>query len=126
MNISLAVAASLSFIAGPLHSLLGEKLIFSRLQAEQLPGVGGNSLFTKQILRMFWHLVSLCWWGFAVVLVILSTLPELEMWTKWIAATLALTFLASSALALVVTRARHFSWIILLAITVAIGLGIVQ
>ena len=56
MNLFLTTAAVLAFLGGVIHSTLGERLIFGPLDPAALPSVTGSSIFTKQVLRLFWHL----------------------------------------------------------------------
>ncbi len=124
MNPFLAVAAGLAFLCGALHSVLGERLILGRLSAEVLPPVLGSTDFTKRILRLMWHGISIAWWGIAGVLIVVASLADLDPTTTRIAAIIAITFLASSVLSFLHTRGKHFSWGLFLAIAVSTWLGI--
>ncbi len=75
MNTYLVVAAGLSALGGVLHSILGERLILSKLAAAKLPETLGSSVFTLRVLRLFWHLVSVAWWGLAALLALLASMP---------------------------------------------------
>ncbi len=123
MNTYLLVAAGLSILGGILHSALGERLIFSRLTTEALPETLGSREFALRVLRLFWHLVSVAWWGFAALLVLLASAPASEDNRRllWV---IALSFLGSAAVSVVVSRGKHFSWGVLLTIAVVIWLGI--
>ncbi len=124
MNPFLAVAAALATLGGILHSVLGERLILGRLSAEGLPPVLGSTDFTKRILRLMWHGISIAWWGMAAILVVLANITDLDTTGVRIAAVVALTFLASSVFSFVHTRGKHFSWGLFLAIAMCIWLGI--
>lgn len=124
MNPFLAVAAGLASLGGVLHSVLGERLILGRLSAGALPEVLGSSEFTKRILRLMWHAISIAWWGLAAVLIVLASLPDLDATAERIATVVALTFLASSLFSFVETRGKHFSWALFLAIAGITWLGI--
>ncbi len=80
-------------------------------------------MFALRVLRLFWHLVSVAWWGFAALLVLLASMPASADNQRLLWA-IALTFLASAVVALVVSRGKHFSWGLLLIIAVVIWLGI--
>ncbi len=123
MNTPLLVAAGLSAVGGLLHSVLGERLILSKLATEGLPETLGSSVFTLRVLRLFWHIVSVSWWGFSALLVLLASMPAGEDIQKLVCA-IALTFLASAIVSFAVSRGRHFSWGVLLVIAVLIWLGI--
>ncbi|MDH3456715.1 MAG: hypothetical protein OER90_07710 [Gemmatimonadota bacterium] len=122
MNTYLLAAAALSAAGGVLHSVLGERLILSKLTTAGLPELIGSSVFTLRVLRVFWHLVSVAWWGFAGLLVLLATMPGSGEHQRLIWA-IALTFLTSAAVSLSVTRGKHFSWSVLLVVAVLTWLG---
>lgn len=124
MNPFLTAAAGFVILGGVLHSVLGERLILGRLSAEVLPPVLGSTDFTKRILQLMWHGISIAWWGMAAVLVVLATVLDLNTVGVRIAAIIGLTFLASSVLSFLHTRGKHFSWGLFLAIAVCIWLGI--
>ena len=124
MNSLLLLGAALAVAIGLAHSWLGEQYILIRLfRRANLPHLFGGDAFTKRTLRFAWHLTTLAWWGFAVLL-ILYAIEEPGQETPAAVSTIALTFLASSALALAVSRGRHLSWIVFLAIAVAAWSGI--
>ena len=124
MNIYLGTAAVLSLLGGVIHSVLGERLIFRVLPEAGLPEVSGSRTFTKRILRLFWHLVSVAWWGLAAVLWGLAAIPNLDATARWLANLIGLTFLASFIVALVGSHGRHFAWVVLLLIALLVWLGL--
>ena len=75
MNTYLLVAAVTSAVGGVLHSILGERLMLSKLATVGLPETIGSSVFALRVLRLFWHLVSVAWWGYTVLLVLLASMP---------------------------------------------------
>lgn len=107
----LNAAAAIVCLLALAHSLLGERFLISRLlRRDDLPRLLGSIDFTRQTLRYCWHLTTVIALGLAVVLVQIgagATPPALVR-------TLALTLLLSAALAVVVTRGRHLSWVGLL------------
>ncbi len=123
MNAFLLTAAGLTIFGGVLHSLLGERLILGRLSADALPAVLDSTDFTKRVLRLMWHAISIAWWGIAAVLIVLASLADLDLTATRIATIIALTFLASSVYSLIQTRGKHFSWGLFLAIAVTTWLG---
>ena len=124
MNHLLILGAALAVAIGLAHSWLGEQYILIRLfRRANLPRLFGGDAFTKRTLRFAWHLTTIAWWGFAVLL-ILYAIEEPGQVTPAAVSTIALTFLASSALALVVSRGRHLSWIVFLSIAIAAWSGI--
>lgn len=111
----LIIAAALLLIIGVLHSYLGEKLILIRLfTRDNLPKLMGSDWFTKQTLRFAWHLTTLAWWGFAVILWILTQPGEIHQ--QAIAQTIAVTFAICGVVSLVAAKGKHFSWVFFLAI----------
>ena len=122
MNTYLLAAAGLSTVGGILHSVLGERLILSQLTTAGMPQLLGSATFAHRVLRLFWHLVSVAWWGFATLLVLLARMPASGEYQRLIWA-IALTFLASAVLSFGVSRGRHFSWGVLLMIAVLTMLG---
>jgi hypothetical protein len=123
MNTYLVVAAGLSALGGVLHSILGERLILSKLAAAKLPETLGSSVFTLRVLRLFWHLVSVAWWGLAALLALLASMPASAGRQRLLWA-IALTFLVSAVVSLIVSRGKHFSWGVLLIVAVLAWLGI--
>ncbi len=122
MNVYLVAAAALAAIGGLLHSVLGERLVFSKLTVASLPQLLGSTVFTFRVLRLFWHMVSVAWWGFALLMVLMAATPvdgdnQRLIWA------MTLIFLASAVLACLLSRGRHFSWGVLLIIAVLTWLG---
>ena len=116
MSTWLLVAAAIAVFLGIAHSYLGEKYILIRLLRRQdLPKLRGSDWFTKRTLRLAWHLTSVAWWGFALILWELAR-PEADALSTGVARAIVLTFLASTALALGFARGRHLSWALFLAI----------
>ncbi|QYF92302.1 hypothetical protein KY495_16260 [Massilia sp. PAMC28688] len=90
------------------HSVLGERYIITRLlRRDEVPKLFGSNVFTKQTLRYCWHLTTVLGLGMALLLVQI----ENGQGTPAVVQTLAVTLLAASVLAIVVTRARHLSWV---------------
>lgn len=124
MNSFLVAGALLAVAIGLAHSWLGEQYLLIRLfRRGNLPRLFGGDAFTKRTLRFAWHLTTLAWWGLALLLLLYAIEEPAPVRTAavW---TIALTFLASAALALVVTRGRHLSWIVFLAIAVTAWWGV--
>ena len=123
MNEWLILAAALAVSIAAAHSILGERYILIRLfDRGCLPQLFGSDVFTKQTLRFAWHLTTAAWIGFAVLLIVCANQvgePSGEMIVKAI----GLVFLVSALLSLVITRGRHLSWIVFLAIAMAAWFG---
>lgn len=110
----LHLAAALIILTGLAHSVLGERYILTRLfRRSDLPKLFGGTAFTARTLRFAWHITTLAWWGMAVLLWqaadgTLSRTSVLQV--------LGWTALLSALLPLWITRGRHLSWIVFLAV----------
>jgi hypothetical protein len=108
------LAAALALAVGIAHSFLGEKYILIRLfRRDDLPKLFGGTEFTVRTLRFAWHLTSVAWWGAGALLFLL---PQGPVSSSTVSAVLAVTFLVSAALTLVVSRGWHLVWLAFLAI----------
>lgn len=111
---TLYFAAAAAVAIGLAHSILGERYILMRLfRSASLPHLFGGESFTRQTLRFAWHITTVAWFGFAAMLVLLarSALTQTAALTV-----IAITFLVTSAIALVASRGRHFAWPVFLFI----------
>ena len=116
MTIILYFAAFLAIAVGVAHSWLGERYILVRLfRRPDLPKLFGGTEFTTRTLRFVWHITSIAWWGFAALFILLARPP---ISAHAVGVVIGVTFLATSAVALIVSRARHLSWLVFLAIGV--------
>ncbi len=123
MNAYLIVGAVLAFGIGLAHSYLGERYILIRLfRRGNLPHLFGSDDFTKRTLRFIWHVTTVAWWGFGTVMVVYAA-GQVDQPGRAALAVVALTFLITSATALLHTRGRHLSWVVFLAIAVLCWLG---
>lgn len=107
-------AAFLSVALGIAHSVLGEKYILARLfRRADMPKLFGSSEFTARTLRFAWHITTVAWFGFGVLLLYAGRgdLAVSEMLNI-----VGTTFVVSGFLPLVFTRGRHLAWLILFAI----------
>ena len=117
MNSLLSLAALLAVGIGIAHSWLGEQYIIVRLlRRPDLPRLLGSDRFTRQTIRFAWHLTTIAWWGFAAVLMVLSGATVGITVAQALLLVIAFTFLASAALSLIITRGRHLSWVVFVAI----------
>lgn len=112
----LAVAAVLAFGVGLAHSTLGERYLIGRLlrrHRDALPPLFGGTEFSARTLRFAWHLTTVAWWGFAVLLALLARRALTFQSVSWV---LAGTFLATFAVTFLASRGRHLAWIVFLVI----------
>lgn len=120
MNRYLIVGAVLTFGIGLAHSYLGERYILIRLfRRGNLPHLFGSDDFTRRTLRFVWHVTTIAWWGLGAVMVVYASRQA----DRAVLAVVALTFLVTAAIALVITRGRHLSWVVFLAIAILCWIG---
>ena len=107
----LYAAAVILVLLGLVHSVLGERMLVSRLlKRDNLPKMLGSDVFTKHTIRYCWHLTSLLAFGMAWMLVQISEGDPVQALVR----TVAITLLLGTVLAVVLTRARHLSWVFFL------------
>lgn len=112
------LAACLLIFISLAHSYLGERYLLTRLfHREDLPKIFGSVRHTKNTLRFAWHLTSVAWLGFALILVLLLN-PGVT--NVQIANTIGIVFVLHFLVALLGSRGRHFSWIVFLVISIAV------
>lgn len=127
MNTYLATAAGLAILIGLVHSILGERMVFSRLrQGTVVPAHGGTLLrgHHVRILWATWHIVTLLGWAFAAALLLLAAEASPSPLHIALLQVIALAMAASGVLVLVGTKARHPGWIGLMGVAVLIWLGL--
>ena len=126
MNTYFVAAASIAFVVGLVHSVLGEILIFRRLRLRGLvPTNGGNVLDERhvRIIWATWHIVTVFGWCLGAVLLRLSLPAGPSGSAVSIEQAIVLAALAASALVLFGTLGKHPGWIGLLAMAVCAWLG---
>jgi hypothetical protein len=112
----LVVAAVLLAVTGLAHSWLGERYLISRLlRRPDLPELFGDDSFTRSTIRFAWHLTTVAWLGLAGVLLFFGGALTCFCVARGVVLSIAAALFASGALALVLTRGRHLSWIVFLA-----------
>lgn len=110
----LTLAALLIFLTGLAHSWLGERYLLRRLfKRDNLPALLGSTAFTTGTLRFVWHLLTLVWWGLAVLLLMAAQGP---LQTRQVLQVFSAIAVLSALLPLLFTRGRHLSWVAFLAI----------
>jgi hypothetical protein len=110
----LIAAAVLTVVIVIAHSVLGERYILTRLFRRDLPKLFGSDVFTKQTLRLAWHITSAMGLGFAILLIAMASPGAID--ERTIATILASTFALSGIIALVISRGAHLSWIVFFAV----------
>lgn len=113
---ALMIAAFLTFGVGIVHSWLGERrLIGPLVDPATRAGLLAQSGWARRLVRFAWHITTIAWWGMAVLLVALALSP-LDPQGRYALIAIAVTFLISGVLTLVVSRGRHLAWPVFLAI----------
>lgn len=119
----LLIGSFLLIFIGLVHSYLGEKYILIRLfKRDNLPKLLGSDWLTKRVLRFAWHLTSIAWCGFAVILYWLTATdgnPQAE-----ILLTIAVVFLVSAMVSFVFSHGKHLSWVVSLAVATVSVFGV--
>jgi hypothetical protein len=116
-------AAILTFLLGLAHTVLGERyLLIPLFKYEEVPKLFGSRAFARRVFRFAWHLTTILMWALAVVILVLSLEGSVEVprVVVWI---LAVCFLSCGVLSAVVTRLKHFSWLIFLTIGLLLWIG---
>lgn len=115
----LFLASLLLIICGFTHSYLGEKYILSRLfQRDNLPHLLGSDEFTKGTLRFAWHITSLAWFGFALILSFTDAPSNVVL------KTIGIVFLLSAVLSAYYTKGKHLSWLFFSIISLLVLLSV--
>jgi hypothetical protein len=118
----LYVASVAAGLLGVLHSYLGERTVLPALLGlANLPVVRYNRAFTEAILRWAWHLTSIAWLGWAVVLWGLAGGYAGDR--VFVARVAALVFGVSGVIAIGTTRGRHVAGPLFMVAALASWLG---
>ena len=123
MSAPVVAAGGLALALGVAHSVIGGRRVVGPVCARpDLPPLWGSAELMRRTVAFAWHLTSIAWIGAgALLLVFASRLPEQS--ARLGVRVIAGTFLASAALAFVVSRGRHPAWAVCLAIAAAAWLG---
>lgn len=112
MNTLLLIAALLCFLLGVAHSVLGEKYVIGKIAKANL-SLRGDTVYMRRIVWLAWHITSVMFVGFGLVLLNMSFGLHALVGDRTI---IAVIFLVSAVISLVSTRGRHASWFIFGAI----------
>ncbi len=122
MNRAYVAAAALTLLVAGAHSYLGERYILIRLfRREDLPKLLGSTEFTKQTMRLAWHITSVAFLGLALVLNLLP--PSGGSSPSPAAQAIAVTYGLSGVVALVGSKGRHLSWIAFFTVAALVWWG---
>lgn len=110
-------AAALTILVGIAHSYLGERYILMRLfRRDNLPKLFGGTEFTKNTLRFAWHLTTVAWFGFSLILLYMAAG---EVTLRIIGNIIGFTFLVHFLIAIVASKGKHLSWLIFLGVSLS-------
>ena len=126
MNTYLAAAAGLALVVGVVHSALGERLVFSRMRQGQIVPTNGGTVLRQPHVRILWaswHALTALGWAMAAALLLLASEPVHTKLHIALLHVIAMGMVASAALVLYGTKARHPGWLGLLAVATLTWLG---
>lgn len=110
-------AALMLFLVGLMHSLLGGRWLINPILAkEDLPIILGSLQNSKMTLLIGWHVLTLFWWGQAVVLIVMYL--DVALAGQAVLLTLGVVSAITGGLAIVLSRGRHLSWVFFFPISV--------
>lgn len=117
----LIVAALLLFLTGVAHSYLGERYILIRLfKRDDLPQLFGGTDFTSGTLRFVWHILTIVWWGIAV-LVLQASGQSLQ--SSFVLEVFSSIAFVSGLFSFFFTRGRHLSWVIFFTVAILLWIA---
>lgn len=131
MNYYLLFAASLTFLLGITHSILGEKKILRKLKQENLPQMEGipllwkNADATRLTIRMVWHGTSILMFCIATILLYFSALPhflaEIHFTIIWV---ITVVMFLCCLVSFILSRGSHMAWLLFLLIGILCLVGV--
>ena len=126
MNWYLTAAGALAFVVGLIHSVLGERLVFSRMRARGIIPTNGGTVLREHHVRILWatwHVVTALGWCVAALLVWLALPSSTQAVRSVIVPMVVASMVASSLLVLVGTKGKHPGWAGLLAVAALAAVG---
>lgn len=115
-------SAILLVLVGLMHSVLGQRNLISPLLArEDFPVVLGSQRNGRLTLWFGWHALTLFWWAQAYVLWRMADDPSRAGPTTLVSLAIACALIGATAL--VVSKAKHLSWVFFLPIAILLGLA---
>ena len=127
MNWYFIAAGILAFVVGLVHSVLGERLVFSRMRATGLIPTNGGTVLREHHVRILWatwHVVTVVGWCIAALLVWLAFPSSTQAVRSVIAPMVVVSMFASSLLVLVGTKGKHPGWVGLLVVAALAAIGL--
>lgn len=110
------------FLVGLMHSVLGHRNLISPLLARKdFPVVLGSQRNGRLTLLFGWHALTLFWWAQAYVLWRMAEDPNRAALATLVSWAIACAMIGTTAL--VVSKAKHLSWMFFLPVAVLLGLA---
>ncbi len=109
MDIYFIIATALLFIVGFIHSVVGERKLITPLSTQQSNSVFEQDPLNRPVLRVAWHITTIAWWGMAIVIFDLATLPNPPALTVH---AMSVTFFLTGLSICLFTRGKHPAWVI--------------
>ena len=124
IDVYLFTAGLLAIVVGLIHSILGERLIFSRMRRHGLVPTYGKPVLKQRHVRILWaswHIVTIFGWGFAATLLKLAGSDGAGLSNQFIMINVIVCMLIASGLVLFATKGRHPGWVGLLMVAALCG-----
>lgn len=121
MQIYLFVAAILMFVVGAIHSVVGEKLIFSRMRKNGIVPTAGAPVLRERHVRILWaswHIATVLGWTVGAILLRISFPATDSVLEVFVVSAIIVSTLVSSCLVLFGTKGMHPGWVGFLAVAV--------
>ncbi len=107
-NLSLTISGLLAIAAGVTHGVLGETKVFARAQI--------TPSGARRLIRAVWLFGVVSWIAIAVLMIAAPHLGSQDA-RHWIIATSAVTYAFGAVGNAIVTRGKHFGWMLLLVVS---------
>lgn len=118
----ITTSAILLVLVGLMHSALGQRnLISPLLTREDFPTVLGSQRNGRLTLWFGWHALTLFWWAQAYVLWRMADDPSRAALVTLVSWAFACAVIGATAL--VMSKAKHLSWVFFLPIAILLGLA---
>lgn len=126
MNVPLLIAGLVAAAGGIAHSYMGERMILIPLfRGGGLPeSPFGGEKFTRDVIRFAWHFFAIVVWSTAALFLLLSAgAVGGGDWT--VVRVIAVYWAVFAVVVLILSRGRHFAWLLGSVVTAAAWWGTV-
>jgi hypothetical protein len=114
-DVTLQIAGVLAVLAGLLHGVLGETKVFPRAQIEPA--------WVRRLMRAVWHCGVVGWLAVGALLIAAPSFTA-DDGRRWIIAVGVAVYGSAAIANALVTRGRHFGWMVLSAVVVLTLMGL--